>query len=131
MFDKSINEIHLSISKLKEDNKEEAVTHISKMEAYLPIGRYEGLNSICSSYCTVVQQYCDEDYKIQGDREEFKDKLISLGEKIKTRMEGDNFNERLRTEISDLKTKTVYTGHVEKIDENSPIGEAIRTYLKD
>ena len=131
MFDKSINEICLGISKLKNNNLDEAETHISRMEAYLPIGHYEGLNSICTSYYTVFQQYCDEDYKIKGEEEEFKNKLINIGEKIQKKMEGEHIEYNLRTEICNLNTRTVYTGEIKKIDEDSAIGELIRSHLRE
>lgn len=129
MFDNSINKLNSGLDNLKDDNLDSASTDISTMEAYLPIGKFEDINNLSSQYVTVFCMFCSDDYIVDCDRDIFKRKLISIGEKIKKNMNNREYDQNVRSDLNQLSTELIYTGEVQKIDEESELGKMIRSII--
>lgn len=132
MFDESIEFLNSATQNLESGNLEEASKNISMMESYLPVGRYEGTNRLCSRYAEIFSSFCDEDHRVKGSEDDFKSKLIKVSKLLKMKMKGENTdNNSITTILNNLQDRLVYTGRIEKLEEDSALGDMMRSILEN
>jgi len=127
VFDKSLSFLNSAIDNIENGNLDKASRNISKMESFLPIGRYEGTNRLCIRYATIVSNFCDDNYNVKSNEKTFKSNLTEIGKYLKKKMSGKNVETDITYRLNNLQEKLIYTPEIDKFDKDSDLDQKLRS----